>query len=64
MALTGIQRTICRLIAANRIASGESYVAGGVALNELLGGARISRAWLSRRRRSASHVAATAASES
>jgi hypothetical protein len=43
MALTGFQRTICRLLAANRIASGESYVAGGVALNELLKTARISR---------------------
>lgn len=43
MALTELQRTICRLIATNRIASGESYVAGGVALNELLGGSRVSR---------------------
>jgi hypothetical protein len=30
MALTEYQRTICRLIAANRIARGESYVAGAV----------------------------------
>ena len=43
MALTELQRTICRLIAANRIANGESYVAGAVALNELLGAARGSR---------------------
>jgi hypothetical protein len=43
MALTALQRRICRLIAANRIASGESYVAGGVALNELLAGGRLSR---------------------
>jgi hypothetical protein len=43
MALTALQRRICRLIAANRIASGESYVAGGVALNELLAGRRVSR---------------------
>ena len=43
MALTEFQRTICRLIAAHRIASGESYVAGAVALNELLGAARVSR---------------------
>lgn len=43
MALTEFQRGICRLIAANRVASGESYVAGGVALNELIGGARVSR---------------------
>ena len=43
MALTEFQRTICHLIAANRIASGESYVAGAVALNELIGAARVSR---------------------
>jgi hypothetical protein len=43
MALTDLQRRICRLLAANRIASGESYVAGGVALNELIGAARVSR---------------------
>lgn len=43
MALTEIQRAICRLIAKNRIASGESYVAGGVALNELMAAPRISR---------------------
>lgn len=43
MALTDFQRTVCRLIAATRVASGESYVAGGVALNELIGGARVSR---------------------
>jgi hypothetical protein len=43
MALTEFQRTICRLIARQRIASGESYVAGGVALNTVAAGARISR---------------------
>lgn len=43
MALTRFQRAICRLIAANRIATGESYVAGGVALNELLAAPRTSR---------------------
>jgi hypothetical protein len=43
MALTQFQRSICRLIAQNRIASGESYVAGGAALNELLTAPRISR---------------------
>jgi hypothetical protein len=43
MALTEPQRRICRLLAANRIASGESYVAGGVALNELTGASRLSR---------------------
>jgi hypothetical protein len=43
MALTALQRRVCRLLAANRIASGESFVAGGVALNELMGAARLSR---------------------
>ena len=33
MALTGFQRDICRLLAENRIRSGESYVAGAAALN-------------------------------
>jgi hypothetical protein len=33
MAVTAFQRTICRLLADARIASGESYLAGGVALN-------------------------------
>lgn len=43
MALTPLQRRICRLLADLRRQGGESYVAGGVALNELLGGARVSR---------------------
>ena len=43
MALTPLQRDICRLLAEQRIASGESYVAGGAALNELLAAPRISR---------------------
>jgi hypothetical protein len=43
MALTDLQRTLCRLIADNRIASGESYVGGGAALNELIGAPRLSR---------------------
>lgn len=43
MALTPLQRTVCRLLADLRRNSGESYVAGGVALNELLGGDRLSR---------------------
>lgn len=43
MAVTGFQRTVCRLLAANRLERGESYVAGGTALNLLAGGARISR---------------------
>ena len=30
-----LQCTVCRLLAQNRIASGESYVAGDAALNEL-----------------------------
>ncbi len=42
MPLTPLQRDVCRLIAANRIASGESYVAGGAALNHLLGSPRFS----------------------
>ena len=43
MALSEYQRGICQLIAANRRASGESYVAGGVALNTLLNTPRLSR---------------------
>lgn len=43
MALTPLQRSICQLLAEQRIRSGESYVAGGVALNELLGASRLSR---------------------
>ena len=43
MALTEFQRGVCRLLAENRIRSGESYVAGGAALNELLRAPRRSR---------------------
>ena len=43
MALTSFQRGICRLIADNRIRSGESYVAGAVPLNEITRGTRISQ---------------------
>jgi hypothetical protein len=43
MALTPFQRELCHLLAESRIASGESYVAGGAALNEVLGGPRVSR---------------------
>lgn len=43
MALTAIQREVCRLIAENRVASGESYVAGAAALNALLDSPRLSR---------------------
>lgn len=43
MALTAFQRNVCRLIARSRVASGESYVAGAAALNELLAAPRVSR---------------------
>lgn len=43
MALTGFQRSVCRLIAQHRIAGGEGYVAGGVALNEAIAASRVSR---------------------
>ena len=42
MALTNFQRSVCRLLADHRIASGESYVAGAAALNELIAAARVS----------------------
>lgn len=43
MALTSFQRSVCKLLAQDRIASSESYVAGGAALNELLTAPRLSR---------------------
>lgn len=43
MVLTDIQREICRLLADRRIEAGESYLAGGSTLNELLGAERRSR---------------------
>ena len=43
MALTDLQRDICRLLARRRIEAGESYLAGGSTLNELLGASRLSR---------------------
>lgn len=43
MALTAFQRTVCQLLAHARKASGESYVAGEAALNELLDAPRQSR---------------------
>ncbi len=43
MALTSFQRDILWLLARERIAAGERYVAGGVALGELLASLRISR---------------------
>ena len=42
MALTSFQRRVCRLLAEHRIASGESYVAGASALNELIAASRVS----------------------
>lgn len=43
MALTDHQRRVCRILADHRIATGEQYVAGGLALNHSLDGARVSR---------------------
>jgi len=43
MSLTPFQRRVCRLLADVRVARGERYVAGGVALNHALGGTRVSR---------------------
>ncbi|HEX7720611.1 MAG TPA: hypothetical protein VF397_00540 [Pyrinomonadaceae bacterium] len=43
MALTEFQRVICRLISAQRVSSGESYVAGATALNVFTQSSRISR---------------------
>jgi hypothetical protein len=43
MALTEFQRNICRLIAAERLRSGESYIAGAAALNVFTESLRISR---------------------
>jgi hypothetical protein len=40
MALAALQRRVCLLLADERKRSGESYVAGGVALNETVAGAR------------------------
>jgi hypothetical protein len=43
MALTYFQRSVCRLLARSRVEGGESYVAGGAALNESVSGQRVSR---------------------
>ena len=43
MALTGFQSEVLMLLAANRRNNPESYVAGGLALNHLLGTPRVSR---------------------
>ena len=37
MAVTDFQRGICRLLARTRIEQGDIYIAGGVALNTLIG---------------------------
>lgn len=42
MALTTFRRSVCRLLADHRIASGESYVADATALNELIAASRVS----------------------
>ncbi len=43
MGLTEYQKTICQLIASNRIQNGESYIAGGTALNLATQSGRLSR---------------------
>jgi hypothetical protein len=43
MPLTEFQRRVCRVLAAERVAQGERYVAGGTALNEWLKSSRLSR---------------------
>jgi len=43
MSLTAFQRSVCKIIAENRVKSGESYVAGGVALSELTRTSRLSQ---------------------
>jgi hypothetical protein len=43
MGLSVYQRRVCQLLAENRLRSGESYVAGREALNELLRAPRLSR---------------------
>ena len=43
MALTDLQRSVCRLLAERRVASGDSYVAGGAALGEATGSERVSQ---------------------
>src|SRR5689334_7387283 len=43
MALTAFQRRVINLIADNRRKSGESYIAGGAALNALIRAPRLSR---------------------
>ena len=42
MPLNPYQRRVCRLLAAERVRSGERYIAGGAALNEMLAAPRLS----------------------
>jgi hypothetical protein len=42
MPLTEYQRTVCQILAAERVAQGERYVGGGAALNEILKSPRLS----------------------
>jgi hypothetical protein len=43
MGLSAFQRSVCHLLAEDRLRAGESYLAGGATLNELLGAPRLSR---------------------
>jgi hypothetical protein len=43
MGLSAFQRHVCQLLARERIRRGESYLAGGATLNELVGAPRLSR---------------------
>lgn len=43
MGLSAFQRSVCRLLADERVRNGESYLAGGATLNELIGAPRLSR---------------------
>jgi len=49
MALTPFQRDVCRLLADNRLRGGESYVAGGAALESA--GRQLSVIWERRQAR-------------
>lgn len=42
MAVTAFQAEVLRIMAKNRVANGETYVAGGLALNHLLHRPRVS----------------------
>jgi hypothetical protein len=43
MGLSLFQRNVCQLLAEDRVRNGESYLAGGATLNELIGAPRLSR---------------------